>query len=74
MENKLKEIRKKKGLSQKELADKVGTDQRIISRWENGLQTPKPYQMQFLEDYFGIPKEEIFFESFNYKIKLKKVK
>ena len=73
MKNKLKSVRKGKGISQSQLAEKIGTDQRIVSRWENGKQTPKPYQMQFIEDYFGVPKEEIFFESFNYKIKLKKL-
>ncbi len=31
---KLKELRKKYGLTQKELADKIGTEQTRISEWE----------------------------------------
>jgi transcriptional regulator with XRE-family HTH domain len=36
----IKELRKEHGWSQGELADKVGTDARQISRYENGRITP----------------------------------
>lgn len=73
MNNKLKELRSASGLTQDELAELIPNDvnQRTVSKWERGLSTPRPAQMQFLEDYFHIPKEEIFFGAFNYKTLLK---
>ena len=37
----LKELRKEKGLTQKELAEKVGTQQGVYTNWENGKREPK---------------------------------
>ena len=71
MKNKLREIREKNGITQLELADLMDTKQATISKWELGRSTPKPYQMQRLEDYFKVPKELIFFDAFNYKMLLK---
>ena len=36
----LKTLRKSKGLTQKELANLVGVDQRTISAWEKGICEP----------------------------------
>lgn len=36
----LRTLRKSKGLTQKELADMVGVDQRTISAWEKGICEP----------------------------------
>lgn len=42
---KLKELRKKYGLTQKQLADKLGNEQEMISKWENGKHSiGKAYQ------------------------------
>ena len=38
--NFIKEIRKKKNLTQKELADKLGVTYQAVSKWENGLNIP----------------------------------
>jgi len=40
MEIKLKEARQAAGLTQTQLADKIGKKQKDISRWENGERTP----------------------------------
>lgn len=69
--NKLKELRTKKGISQAELSGLMKVDQRTISAWEVGRNLPKPYQMSAFEDFFEVPKEQIFFEAFNYKHELK---
>ena len=37
---KLKEVRKKAGLTQVELAEKVGCSQVCVARWENGTNDP----------------------------------
>ena len=63
---KLKELRTSRGITQQELADALGTNQKVISSWETGNATSRPAMMQKVEDYFGVPKEDIFFEAFNY--------
>lgn len=37
---KIKEIRKVSGMTQEELADKLGVSRQTISKWEKGLSTP----------------------------------
>lgn len=53
-------------MTQEQLAKALGTSQKAISSWEVGTATPKPPMMQKIEDYFGVPKEDIFFTAFNY--------
>ncbi|GBD66037.1 hypothetical protein TEHN7128_1610 [Tetragenococcus halophilus subsp. halophilus] len=69
--NKLKKIREKMGISQEKLAMDMNTSQKNISSWEVGRTTPSASRMQYLEEYFEVPKEVIFFEAFNYKNELK---
>lgn len=71
MINKLNEIRMNQNVSQETLAALLNVSQKTVSSWEIGRTTPKPSQMQHLEDIFNVPKEEIFFTAFNYKSELK---
>lgn len=64
--NKLKEIRKKYGISQQELSKTVKVSQQTISAWERGYRTPNTKKMQQIEYLFHIPKEDIFFAAFSY--------
>ena len=41
------------GWSQAELADKVGTDQKVVSRWERGISHPSPYFRKKLIELLG---------------------
>lgn len=52
--NRLKELRKEKGLTQQELADKIGVTKRTLQRWENGEGNIKSDKAQRLADYFGV--------------------
>ncbi|MDB4971918.1 MAG: SAM-dependent methyltransferase, partial [Myxococcaceae bacterium] len=45
--------RKKKKLSQAELAKKLGVSQAQVSQWESGKQAPKPEQLPLLEKVLG---------------------
>lgn len=49
----LKRERESRGWSQEDLAEKVGTTQKIVSRWERGENTPLPYYRQKLCKLFG---------------------
>ena len=66
--NKLKELREKRNMSQLKLALIVGVSQKTVSAWEVGRRNPKPKELQKLEDIFGVPKEDIFFNLFSYKM------
>lgn len=68
MKNKLFYLRTGRALTQAEIANRLGVSQQVYSSWETGRTTPKPRQMQCLEDLFGVKKEEIFFGVFNYKM------
>lgn len=71
MNNKLSEIRTKQNISQEKLAKLLNVSQKTVSSWEIGRTSPKPSQMQHIEDIFHVPKEKIFFAAFNYKNELK---
>lgn len=52
--NKLKELRKEKGLTQKKLSKEIGIPLRTIQNWENGESNIKPEKAEELADYFGV--------------------
>lgn len=54
-QNKLLELRKNHGLSQKKLADELGVAQSSINYWEKGQRTPSFNVVQKIADYFRIP-------------------
>src|SRR6059058_5273456 len=51
--NHLRLERESRGWSQEDLAEKVGTSQKVVSRWERGESTPLPYYRQKLCQLFG---------------------
>lgn len=52
--NKLKELRKERGLSQQALAKKLGVHYRTLQNWENGESQIKTEKAQQLANYFGV--------------------
>lgn len=52
--NRLKELRKDKKQTQKELADEIGTTKLTVLNWENNKHAIKPDKAQQLADYFGV--------------------
>ena len=52
--NRLKELRKEKKLSQKEIAKEMSISEKTLSRWENGESQIKPEKAKQLADYFGV--------------------
>lgn len=57
--NKLFELRKKAGLSQSKVADKLGVTNKSVSKWENGAAKPSTNTLRKLSDLFGISIEEL---------------
>lgn len=52
--NIVKELRKKKGIQQKELAIIVGVAQPTVSDWEANKKDPSGERLQKLAEYFGV--------------------
>lgn len=53
------ELRKAKGLSQKELGALVGVSNKAVSKWETGAAIPKTQLLLKLADIFGISAQEL---------------
>lgn len=56
--NKLYELRKQKGLSQEELANKLNVSRQTVSKWELGDSTPDMEKLIGLSDLFDISLDE----------------
>lgn len=52
--NRIEELRKKRGMGQKELAEKIETSQQAISLYERGDREPKLETWKRLADYFDV--------------------
>ena len=57
--NKIAELRKKNGLSQEELAEKVGVTRQTISKWELGETSPDLKQAKELSKVFKVSLDEL---------------
>ena len=55
----IKDVRKKAGLTQKELGEKLGLAFQSIAQWENDLRNPKIDTLQRLAAALGVPLEEL---------------
>ena len=53
--NRIKKVRKKKGLSLQQVADAVGLGNNTISRYETGKREPKLETWNKLAEYFNVP-------------------
>lgn len=53
--NRLKELRKDRGLTQAQLAEKIGVSKITVLRWENNERQIKEDRAKELADFFGVP-------------------
>lgn len=58
--NKLFSLRAKSGLSQSQLAERIGVTNKAVSKWENGRAKPTTKTLNKLAVVFNIPLEEMF--------------
>lgn len=57
----LKVARIEKGLTQKQLSERVGVSQQTIAKWERGISTPSHFNnMRKIEAFLGKPIESLF--------------
>ena len=63
--NKIKQLRKQRGITQEQLANSIGISFQAVSKWENGIALPDINLAPILARYFGISMDELF--EFNQK-------
>lgn len=51
---KLEELRKRKGIRQKELGEALSVSMKTISKWENGAVYPDMTVLPVISKYFGV--------------------
>lgn len=63
----LRELRNKSGLTQNEIANKLGVSGQTILNWENGIYEPKINQLIELADLFDVTVDYLIERKTNYK-------
>ena len=63
--NRIRELRKQRGITQEQLADCVGVSFQAVSKWENGIALPDITLAPVLASYFGVSMDDLF--DFNVK-------
>ncbi len=59
LSEKIYTLRRKSGLSQEQLAEKIGVSRQAISKWEGGLSTPELDKLKALSECFQITIDEL---------------
>ncbi|MDD6095619.1 MAG: helix-turn-helix transcriptional regulator [Clostridia bacterium] len=57
---KIRELRKARGITQEQLAGNIGISFQAISKWENGIALPDITLTPVLASYFGVSMDELF--------------
>ena len=52
--DRIQSLRKAKGISQEELADKIGVSRQAVSKWESEQSSPDLEKVILLSDYFEV--------------------
>ncbi len=55
----IKHLRKTKGLTQEQFADKIGVNRAMIGSYEEGRAVPRLQSLQFMSQYFGISIDDL---------------
>ncbi len=59
LSEKIYALRRKSGMSQEQLAEKIGVSRQAVSKWEGGLSTPELDKLKALSDCFHITIDEL---------------
>ncbi len=58
--NKIKQLRKQRGITQEQLADSIGISFQAVSKWETGIALPDITLAPLLASYFNVSMDELF--------------
>lgn len=57
--NMIKTLRKKQGITQEQLADRIGVSFQAVSKWENSIAMPDITLVPVIAQYFGVSTDEL---------------
>lgn len=57
--DRIQNLRKTRGISQEELADKIGVSRQAVSKWESEQSTPDLEKVIIMSDFFGVTTDYI---------------
>lgn len=60
--DKLKELRKERGLTQEELAEELDVSRQAIAKWESGIGLPDVENLKMLSQYFRVSTDFLLFD------------
>lgn len=58
--NKIRELRKTRGITQEQLAERIGVSFQAVSKWENNIALPDITMAPVLATYFGVSMDVLF--------------
>ncbi|MBE6782664.1 MAG: helix-turn-helix domain-containing protein [Ruminococcaceae bacterium] len=58
--NKIKALRKSRGITQEQLAEAIGISFQAVSKWENNIALPDITLVPLIANYFGVTMDELF--------------
>lgn len=61
--NNISALRKKKGITQEELANELGVSAQAVSKWENNSSCPDVSLLTEIADYFGVSVDSLLREN-----------
>lgn len=64
----IRSLRKGAGMTQEELAGKLGVSVNTVSRWEQGRFIPNPKYIKQMADMFGVDGSDIYVASYAAKV------
>lgn len=59
LSEKIYTLRRKSGMSQEQLAERIGVSRQAVSKWETGLSTPELDKLKALSECFGVTIDEL---------------
>lgn len=69
LSEKIYSLRRKSGLSQEALAEKIGVSRQAVSKWETGAAAPELDKLRALSAFFGVTLDELAGEKLSTAIK-----
>lgn len=56
---KVRHLRERSGLTQEQLAERLGVSRQVVTKWENGSGVPKIENLKALADHFHVTVDEL---------------
>lgn len=63
LQSRIAQIREQRGMTQSDLAEKLGVDKTAVSHWENGVSNPSSDRIPMIASALDVPVSDLFSEA-----------